>query len=88
MDATNKLPKVEAYDQNELLAIRDAVSIIDHPRCPDDEATMRALFSLYGLEPIAERKTPGTRGRGLHLYRKTDVEHAVSHYLSYFSSNS
>lgn len=81
----NELTKVEQYDTAELLAIRDAVGIVDHPQCPANEATMRALFSLYGLRPVAERKVPNTRGRGLHLYRKSEVETAVAHYLSYFS---
>lgn len=78
----NKLPKVEQYDTAIHMAIPDIVSMTQN-QMPESKA--RALLSLYCVEPVAERKVPKTRGRGLHLFARTDVEKVLGHYLSFFS---
>lgn len=81
-DTESKLPKYETYDTASLLSVHD-VEAMTQGNMP--ESKVRSLLSLYCIEPVAERKIPKTRGRGLHLFARTDVEKAMAHYLSFFS---
>lgn len=81
-DTESKLPKYETYDTALLMSVHD-VEAMTQNKMP--ESKVRSLLSLYCIEPVAERKIPKTRGRGLHLFARNDVEKALSHFLSFFS---
>lgn len=78
-----KLPSVESYDTATLMSIHD---IVDWTKGNMPETKVRALLSLYCLEPVAQRKIPKTRGRGMHLYDRPAVEKVLVHYLSFFKA--
>lgn len=80
----NKLPKMEHYDVTQFVSTNDVVADITKHQMP--ESKVRSLLSLYCVEPVAQRQIPKTRGRGMHLYARTDVERALGHYLSFFST--
>lgn len=79
----NKLPKFETYDVASYVSVHD-VEAMTNNQMP--ESKVRALLGLYCIEPIAERKTPNTRGRGLHLFNRTEVEKALNHFFGYFKN--
>lgn len=81
-DTESKLPKFETYDTAVHMSVHDIVALTQN-QMPETKA--RALLSLYCVEPVAERKVPKTRGRGLHLFARTDVEKVLGHYLSFFA---
>ena len=79
-----RLPKVETYDTTTHVSIGEVVGMAAETQHPMPELKARAFLGLYGIEPVMERKIPNTRGRGLHLFERSQVQKALSHYLAFF----
>lgn len=84
---SSALPQVTEYDVSRLISVNDtsALQFSNGDRVEMPLAKFRAILSIYELSPVAQRKIPNTRGRGLHLFERKEVERALNHYMNFFN---
>jgi len=77
-DDVDTLPTFYDYDRKVLMTAEDATEALKLGTVRKlSIADVRSVIRLFGLEPSAQFKIAGNRGRGSHLYIRHELETAL-----------